>query len=126
MDEFNSLFDLDNRKIRKQTENTLRLINHNNNILILCGVPENFKKFISAKLDKMVFKKTTLSDCINGSRVKTILQQYKGSEMGSEVLNLDSNEALIYDGVHYEHFEVEYLKKFDTKKDNKPVFRSKK
>ena len=34
IDELSSLFDLDNRKVKKQIENTLRLINHNNNILI--------------------------------------------------------------------------------------------
>jgi len=45
-DEFFTLFDLENRKKRKLIENTLRLISHNNNILILTGLPENFKKFI--------------------------------------------------------------------------------
>ena len=50
LDEFSSLFDVENRKMRRQIENTLRLIFHNNNVLLLCGLGENFKKFISAKL----------------------------------------------------------------------------
>jgi hypothetical protein len=125
IDELSSLFDLDNRKIKAKIENTLRLINHNNNILILCGVPENFKKFISGKIDIFIYKKTTIADLINGCRVKNILMSYKGNEMGSEVLNLPINKALVYDGTHYSTFEVKYLPEFDTKADNKQILQEK-
>lgn len=125
IDELSSLFDLDNRKVKKQIENTLRLLNHNNNILILCGTPENFKKFISAKIDYVIFKKTTIADFINGSRLKNILTAYKGNERGSELLNLRINEALLYDGLHYSLMEVPYYKKFDSKADNQTIVQPK-
>ena len=118
IDELSSLFDLDNRKCKKTIENTLRLINHNNNVLVLCGVPENFKKFISGKLDAVFYKKTTKADLINGCRVKNILESYKGNQNGSEVLNLAINEVLFYNGKHYEMWDVPYYKKYDTKKKN--------
>jgi hypothetical protein len=118
IDELSSLFDLDNRKIKKQIENSLRLLNHNNNVIILCGTPENFKKFLSGKLDIILFKKVTLADCINGSRVKNILLGYKGYEMGSELLNIPVNKVLVYDGSHYGVESVDYLKHYDSKKDN--------
>ena len=118
VDELSSLFDLDNRKQKKMIENTLRLINHNNNILILCGVPENFKKFISGKLDILIYKKTTLADCINGCRVKNQIMAYNGNERGSEVLNLPKEEALIWDGRHYSKIHVPYYQKYDTKASN--------
>ncbi len=121
IDELSSLFDLDNRKIKKQIENTLRLINHNNNILVLCGTPENFKKFLSAKLDLMFYKKTTIADFINGSRIKNVLTNYKGNERGAEMLNLKINEALFFDGNHYEVFNVPYLEQYDSKRDNKTI-----
>lgn len=121
IDELSSLFDLDNRKSKRIIENTLRLINHNNNILLLCGTPENFKKFLSAKLDKVIFKYTTIADCINGSVVKHILTSYKGYELGSEILNLSVGECLLYDGVHYKVLSVPYLKQYDSKKDNKQI-----
>ena len=116
-DEYFTLFDLEDRKARRQIENTLRLINHNNNILILIGLPENFKKFISNKLDVIIFKKCKLGDFINGSRVKEVCMDYKGSELGSAVLNLAVNEALIWTG-HYNKITVPYLKDYDTKKNN--------
>ena len=121
IDELSSLFDLDNRKIKKLIENTLRLLNHNNNILILCGTPENFKKFISAKVDYVIYKKSTFSDFINGSKIKNMLMSYKGNERGSEILNLAIDEALVYDGTHYNKINVPYYKKYDSKRNNKEI-----
>ena len=123
VDELSSLFDLDNRKNRKLIETTLRLINHNNNLLILCGTPENFKKFISAKLNVVFFKKTTISDAINGSVVKNILNSYRGYEKGSELLNLPINKAIVFNGKHYQLLDIPYYKKYDTKKDNISILR---
>jgi hypothetical protein len=62
LDEFFNLFDLEDRRKRRTIENTLRLIHHNNNIVVLCGVPENFKKFIAAKIDMVFFKKSSLAE----------------------------------------------------------------
>ena len=118
VDELSSLFDLDNRKIKKIIENTLRLINHNNNVLVLCGTPENFKKFLGAKSNATIFKKCTIRDFINGSPTKNVINAYSGFEKGSEVLNLKINEALLFNGSHYKKFDVAYLKEYDTKKEN--------
>ena len=118
LDEFFTLLDLDDRKKRKAIENTIRLIHHNNNILILAGVPENFKKFISAKLSIMFFKRITLGDFINGSRIKNICTNYNGIEMGSSVLNMRIDECLVFDGKHYSKINIPYLKDKDTKLQN--------
>lgn len=123
IDELMSLFDLDNRKQKRQIENTLRLIHHNNNIVILCGVPENFKKFISNKLDMVIFKKVKFGDFINGSRVKRICLNYSGLEKGSSVLNLEVNETLLYNGKTYFKFKIPYLKKYDTKSGKKEIIK---
>jgi hypothetical protein len=119
LDEVMSLWDLNNRMAKRQIENTLRLIYHNNNILIVCAIPENVKKFIAGKFDVLFLKKITLGDLINGSRVKRIVMDYKGSELGSSVLNLSKQEALIYDGTHYHKIIIPYYKKYDSKL-NKP------
>jgi hypothetical protein len=125
IDELSSLFDLENRKNRRIIENTLRLINHNNNILILCGTPENFKKFISAKIDEIIYKKCTFADFINGSTIKSRIMSFNGSERGSEILDLPVYGAIYYNGQHYEKFGIPYLKEYDTKKDNQNILREK-
>ena len=121
IDEFYTLFDLDNRKRKRQIERTLRLINHNNNILVLVGVPENFKKFISSKISVCFYKKVKIVDFINGSSVKNSLVSYEGKGKGDKVLNLKKGEVLVFDG-NYEVFCVPYLKQYDSKLENKDIF----
>lgn len=125
VDELSTLFDLENRKSKRMIENTLRLINHNNNILILCGVPENFKKFISGKLDEIIYKKCTIADFINGSSIKNNMLSYKGYELGSELLNIDVDKALYYDGKHYSTIDIPYYQRYDSKKDNMQILQKK-
>jgi hypothetical protein len=122
VDELSSLFDLDNRKSKRAIENTMRLVNHNNNVIILCGPPENFKKFLSAKINIVIAKKCTIADFINGSSIKLIVTQYNGPEKGAEVLNMPIDEALVYDGRHYETWKIPYYPEYDTKKDNVKIF----
>lgn len=120
VDEFYTLFDLEDRKKVKIIEKTFRLIFHNNNILVLGGVPENFRKFISNKLNTIFFGKCSIGDFINGSRVKSLCLNYNGNELGSSVLNLTEDSFIVYDG-HYEKVKVPYLTTMDTKKGNKPI-----
>lgn len=120
LDEMMTLFDLNNRKIVRQIESTLRLVNHNNNILVLCGLPDNFKKFLASKVNYWLFKKVTFADFINGSIGKRIILNYQGLERGTETLNLNINEVLIYNS-HYFRVEVPYIQEMDTKKDNKEI-----
>jgi len=126
LDEVFSLFDLENRKSKYQIENTLRLIFHKNNVLLLCGLGENFKKFLSAKLHAIIFKKTTFRDLINGSGVKEIALSYHGNERGSSVLDIAINEALVFDGLHYHLIQIPYMKQYDSKLKNVPIIVQKK
>ena len=123
LDEVMSLFDLNDRNQKRQIEQTLRLINHNNNILVLCGVPDKFRRFISDKLDIVIYKKVSFGDFVRGSRVKRICLNYSGLEKGSNVLNLEKNEILIFNSSHYKKIKISYLPKYDTKKDNKPILK---
>jgi len=126
IDETFSLFDLGNRKNKKAVENTLRLINHNNNILVLCMVPENVKKFLASKIDILFFKKCTIPDFINGSMVKRIVDSYSGYERGTTILGVKIDEALIFDGKHYHKINVPYYEKYDSKADNENILKPKK
>jgi|TARA_R100000501_G_C2605616_1_gene101484 hypothetical protein len=124
VDECFSLFDLDNRKQKQQIEKTLRLINHNNNILLLGVLPENLKKFLSGKIDVFLFKKSTYEDFINGSNAKRIALDYKGAQAGSKVLDLKVNECVVYDGKHYNLLDIPYYKEYDSKLRNEDIFKN--
>jgi len=118
IDEFSSLFDLDDRRKKSQAERTMRLLYHNNNIILLSGLPENFKKFISARISVVFYKSVTFEDFINGSSVKKNIMKYYGEKRGSSFLDLDKDECLIYDGIHYSNYHVPYVEDKDTKKNN--------
>ena len=120
IDEFSTLFNLEDRKQRQRIENTLRVIYHNNNILVLVGTGENFKKFISAKLNVFIYKKIFYDDLINGSKTKKVVMDYHDIDniKGSSVLNLEKSEALMFDGTNYSLIKIPYLEKFDTKIGN--------
>lgn len=115
------LLDTSDKKKRGQIERTLRLIHHNNNILILSGTPENFKKFISAKVNKAFFKKVTIADLINGSRMKNVVTNYNGLELGSSILDMPKDKVLYWDGLHYDKVDSPYNEQFDTKKHNQAI-----
>ena len=123
-DEFANLFDFDDRKNKKMIERTLRLINHNNNIIILSGISNNFNKFISGKANIMIYKKNTIADFINGTSIKNICLSYKGFELGSSILNIPIDKALIWDG-EYNFVNVPYYRRFDTKLSNKVIMQQK-
>jgi hypothetical protein len=125
IDECMSLFDLDNRNKKNSVEDTLRLIHHNNNIIILSILPENGKKFIASKMTALIFKRCTIADFINGSAIKRVVTQYCGPEKGAAVLNIPLDKALIFDGKTYSLESVPYYEKFDSKKKNEQIFKKK-
>ncbi len=88
--------------------------------MLVDELPDNFKKFLSNKVDIFIFKKCRVGSFINGSYAKAVCLQYRGAELGATMLNMGINEALLYDGT-YTKIEVPYLEKYDTKKDNKKI-----
>lgn len=117
LDEFQSLFNLEDRKCKQLIEQTLRLIHHNNNILVLIGVAENFKKFISSRISVVFYKQVTFENFINGSSIKNKIMNYCGYEKGSSLLKLEVDEVIVFDG-SYTKYKIPYLPEFDSKKQN--------
>src|SRR6056297_1458315 len=126
VDEAFSLLDLENRGKKKQIESTLRLLHHNNNIILFSILPENGKKFIASKFDAFIFKKCTIADFINGSMLKRIVDQYRGPEKGNCVLNIPIDKALTFDGKKYKMHDIDYHPDFDSKAQNQPILKTKK
>ena len=122
IDEFYSLFELTNRKKQEQVEKSLRLIYHKNNIMVLCGLPHNFNKFISGMLNAIIFKQCTLVDFINRSYAQRVAFSYKNDAiMGQSTMSIPKDEAVVFDGLHYTLIDVPYMEHGDTKKNNPPI-----
>lgn len=122
IDEVATIFDLEDRKYRKQIENILRLVNHNGNKIFLSGLCSDFKKFLCAKAKCFLFKGLNISDLINGSLAKEILLQYKGDGVGVYNFELPKDKLLCYDGQYFIE-EVKYYKELDLKTGNINLFK---
>lgn len=127
IDEISSLFDLNNRKEHRMIEKTLRMIAHHNNKLVMAGLPDNFRKFLSSLATGFMWKSLNLGSLVNGSHGKYILMQYKEKEMGAFTLSLDKDKVLCYSEkiVNKSKFwtdEVVYFPEFDTKAANGNLF----
>ena len=127
IDETGSLFNLNNRKEHRMIERTLRMVAHHNNRIVLAGLPDNFRKFISSLATGFMFKSLNLKSLINGSHGKEILLQYSGQEIGAFTLDIPINKVLCYsqvpiDGACFWLENVVYMQELDTKAKNVQLF----
>lgn len=128
LDEFYLFLNLDDRKRVKQLAEMMQRIKHANNVLVLCGLPHNFNKFISSQLEIKIYKQTTIKNLINGSPMKDVITAYNGAEKGSTILRLQHNQALVYGllgegsgNAHYTKVSVPHMKEFDVKSNLPPI-----
>ena len=132
LDEFYLFLNLDDRKRVKQLAEMMQRIKHANNVLVLCGLPHNFNKFISSQLEIKIYKQTTIKNLINGSPMKDVVTAYNGAEKGSTILRLQHNQALVYGllgegtgNAHYIKVSVPHMKEFDVKSNLPPILNPK-
>src|SRR5688572_2689753 len=101
IDEFPTMFRLSNRRQVENFEESMRKIYHSNNIVVICGLPHNFNKFLSGLLNAVIFKQCTLVDFIQRSPAERIINAYSstgGSQVqkGHRMLTMPKNVALVF------------------------------
>jgi hypothetical protein len=126
LDEFPSLFSLNNRRQVEKFEESMRKIYHSNNIVVICGLPHSFNKFLSGLLNAIIFKQSTLVDFIQRSPAERIIASFSpaiGSaiQKGSRMLTMPKDVALVFDGEHYWDVDVPYVEEGDAKRFNAPI-----
>lgn len=130
IDEFPTMFRLSNRRQVENFEESMRKIYHSNNIMVICGLPHNFNKFLSGLLNAIIFKQCTLVDFIQRSPAERIINSFSstgGSQVqkGHRMLTMPQNVALVYNGEHYYEVGVPYVEEGDTKRLNEPILKPK-
>lgn len=130
LDEFPSLFSLSNHRQLEKFEESIRKVYHSNNIVVICGLPHNFNKFLSSVLNAIIFKQCTLTDFIQRSPAERVIMSFSpaiGSaiQKGSRMLTMPKDVALIFDGDHYWDVDVPYIEEGDSKRFNLPILQLK-
>ncbi len=130
VDEFYDMMNMGNRKQAERAEKTLRTIYHSNNIMILCGLPRNYNKFVSGMLQAAIFKQSTLEDFIQRSTLQQCIMAYSGGfqvTKGQYLLKMPKNVALVWTGgKHFDEVDVPYCEYGDTKRFNPDILQPKK
>jgi hypothetical protein len=121
-DEAGDLLNVINRKQHENMLKTLRAVAHQNNIILLCSLPFDFKKIFAAQARCFLYKGMNIQELINGSLIKETLMEYKGHELGAYRLNLAKNQVLCHDEGGFWMDHASYIRELDTKRDNKNLF----
>jgi hypothetical protein len=125
-DEAGQLLNVVNRKQHEEMLRTLRLVSHQNNRIVLCGLPFDFKKLFSAQATCFLYKSLNIAELINGSTIKETLLEYKEYHLGAYTLSVPKNQILCYDSDGFWMDEVNYYAEYDSKTENVNLFAPKK
>lgn len=122
LDEFPLLIrSVEDRTATAELQKTIQQVFHRNNCVVFCGLERNFNKYFSCQLRSVIYKRCAIDSFVNGSDVKKIALRYGGAELGSAMLNVEQDEALVWDGQHYHLIKVPYVESCDTKINNAPI-----
>jgi len=125
LDEFPSLFSLNNARQKEKFEESMRKVfqHTSNNVVVICGLPHCFTKFLAGLLQIVVFKQCTIEDFIQRSSPQQAIGSFRPQGLhyvgkGSEMLTMPKNIALVYDKMNtpkWTEVIVPHEKEFDTK-----------
>jgi hypothetical protein len=118
IDEFKTLFNLEDRHNRKIVEQVFAMLLHNNNIVVLCGLPDYYNQFMSKLVRCWALKSLKFSECINGSDLKKFAVRQCGEFNGGLGLNVPIDKIL----VNGQFESVEYVARQDKKANNVDLF----
>lgn len=121
VDEFYELFQLDNRHNTEIVKCFLAQMEHNNNILVLCGLPDYFKKYISSQIDKWFLMTINYDEVVNGSALAKYIKQLSGDFKGGTLLNVPRG-CTLFDG---KLLQYKYHQKYDKKRNRVNLFAEK-
>lgn len=121
-DEFQRL-KIGDRRYKSLTDEFFDFIYHNNNWVIMSSPNmAEFNKLVCNKIKSWLFKSLHLQKLVNGSEVKRIVESYKGERKRLNRLFLDVSEMLFFSEEETDIIKCDYMKDFDSKKENVNIF----
>jgi len=122
LDEFQKLH-LSDKRYRELSQEFFDFIFHNNNWLMLSSPNlAEFNKLVCRRVDAWLIKELYTKDLVNGSKVKTVCEDYKGFAKSLGRFNIEKNEVLLLSDVTSEILTLPYIKDVDGKLNNPNIF----
>jgi len=122
IDEFQKL-KLNDRRYKDTLNKVVDFVYHNNIFLILSSPNiREFNTIIGGVIEKWLLKTIYIDQCINGSQLKKVIEDYKGRYKQIDNIIMDKDKILIINNDKEEIIHCDYVKQCDTKRFNKSIF----
>src|SRR3990167_8325229 len=114
---------LNDRRYKDALGEFVDFIYHNNNYCLLSSPSiREFNSIIGGIVEKWLLKSIDLDDCINGSQLKKVVEDYKGNFKSLGSIDLPQSDILLINNDKEVLIRCEYVEAADTKKNLRKVF----
>ena len=122
LDEFQKL-KLNDRRNKDQLREFVDFVYHKN-VYVILSSPDirEFNSVIGGFIEKWLLKSVNIDQCINGSQLKKVIDQYKGKCRLLGNIETAKNELLLINDNQEQIIKCDYEKDADHKKDLKELF----
>ncbi len=122
IDEFQRL-KLNDRRNKDELDEFVDFVYHNNVYVILSSPNiREFNSIIGGIIEKWLLKSVRKDNCINGSQLKRIVENYKGRYKLLGEIEVPINELLVINDSEELKIKCKYIKEADHKLKNKELF----
>lgn len=97
---------------------------YHNNVYCLLSSPNirEFNSVIGSVVEKWLLKSVSVDDCINGSHLKKVVDEYKGVYKSLGRIEMPKNELLVVNNEYDIILECAYVEMADKKRDLVKIF----
>ena len=122
LDEMQKL-NLNDRRYKDQLNEFVDFVYHNNVYVILSSPNiREFNSVIGGVIEKWLLKNVRIDMCVNGSQLKGVVEEYKGSRKQLGAVKVEPDEILLVNQDEERVIHCPYIKEVDTKQKNKELF----
>ena len=122
VDEFQKL-KISDRRYKSLSDEFFDFIYHNNNWVILSSPNlSEFNKMVCRRVKVWFVKNLSIDDLVNGSSLKSALNDYMGVYKSLGRFNISKSSFLVLCDEQNFLFDCDYVKMVDSKKDNRFIF----
>ncbi|MDP2692155.1 MAG: hypothetical protein Q8O88_00785 [bacterium] len=124
LDEYQKL-KLNDRRFKDALSNFIDFVYHNNVYTILSSPNiREFNSIIGGVIERWLLKSVRKDSCINGSQLKKIIENYKGSCKSLDSIDIPKSQLLLINDEKEVIIECPYVKEADSKLENSNLFES--
>jgi len=114
---------LNDRRYKDQLAEFVDFIYHRNVYVILSSPNiREFNTVIGSVIERWLLKSIRIDSCINGSQLKTTIDEYKGKYKSLGCVDVPVDEILVINNDEEKIIKCKYIKEADTKKRIKNLF----